>query len=89
MFQFPFLWRGYHKWFLFDSLPIFKLNKGVFPCTRSYPLPISLNLLLPIRGDNAKIVRMTLAICERLHGFMGTQREKKSFQKKEKLILLS
>lgn len=32
---------------------------------------------------------MTLVMCERLRGFMGTQREKKSFQKKEKLILLS
>lgn len=91
MFRFPFLWRGYHKWFLFDNLPIFKLNKGVFPCTRSYPLLISLNLLLPIIGDNTKIVRVTLAICERLHGFMGTQREKKVFPEEGKthLVILS
>lgn len=77
--------RGHHKWFLFDDLPTVKLNKGVFLTPMSYPLPISPNFLLPIRRDNIKIhvVRMTLAIYEKLHEFMATQREKKSFQKKK------
>lgn len=60
---------------------------------KSYPLPISLNFLLPIRGDNINIhvVRMTLAICEKLHEFMDTQREKKVFSEEGKthLVILS
>lgn len=58
----------------------------------SYPLPISPNFLLPIRRDNIKIhvVRMTLAICEKLHEFMATQREKSLFRRrKTHLVILS
>lgn len=85
-----FSWGGIISGFLFDDLPTFKLNKGVFPCTRNDPLPISPNFLLPIRGDNIKthVVRMTLAICEKLHEFMGTQRGKKVFSEEGKTHLI-
>lgn len=73
-----FLPRGHPKWFLFDDLPTCKLNKGVFPCEMSYPLPVPPDFLPSVRSDSIKIyvIRMTLEAFEKLHVFMAMQRGK-------------